>query len=150
MLFRSAISNVRERWEGVRGAVKRMRLETLEIGIDDPAGVDRLERRLRGHGRPQAIYALDHVTALAAYRLVADLGLAIPRDIAFASFDEMEWMQLVSPQVTAVRQPVEEMAEQAWALLHKQLRGDSAAPVTRRLRCAVKKGDRKASCRERV
>ena len=63
----------------------------------------------------------------------------MPRgDIAFASFDEMEWMQLVSPQITVVRQPVEEMAEQAWALLHKQLRGDSAAPLTRRLRCAVK------------
>ena len=135
---RLSISNVRERWEGARGAARRMHMELLEIGIDDPAGIDRLERKLRRPSRPQAIFALDHATALAAYRLTADLGLGIPEDIAFASFDEMEWMQLVSPQITAVRQPVEEMAEQAWALLSRRLRGDIDAPVTRRLRCAVK------------
>jgi LacI family transcriptional regulator len=133
-----SISNVRERWEGAQSASKRMHIEMLEIGIDDPAGFDRLERRLRADTRPQAVFALDHVTSLLAYRLIADLGLSVPNDIAFASFDEMEWMQLVSPQVTAVRQPVEEMAEQAWALLSRQLKGAAAAPVIRRLRCAIK------------
>ena len=135
---RLSISNVRERWEGARAAAGRTHMEMLEIGIDDPAGIDRLERTLRGPDRPQAVFALDHATALAAYRLIADRGLAIPGDIAFASFDEMEWMQLVSPPVTAVRQPVEEMAQQAWALLSRQIRGEGDVPVTRRLRCTVK------------
>lgn len=134
---RLSISNVRERWEGVQVAVKRMALELLEIGIDDPVGLDAFERRLRERPKPQAIFALDHGTALATYRLVAEMGLQIPADIAFASFDDMEWMQLVGSGVTAVRQPVEAMAEQAWSLLSRRLAGETGEPVTRRLRCAI-------------
>lgn len=132
-----SISNVRERWEGAQAAVRRMKLDLLEIGIDDPTGVDLLERRLRAPTHPQALFALDHGTALIAYRMLAEIGLEVPADVAFASFDEMEWMQLVAPGVTAVRQPVEAMAEQAWSLLLKRLGGESSAPVTRRLRCAI-------------
>jgi LacI family transcriptional regulator len=133
-----SISNVRERWEGARSAAERMQMTMLEIGFDDLAGVDRLERALGAEPRPQAIFALDHGTSLLAYRTLTELGVRVPDEIAFASFDEMEWMQLVSPPVTAVRQPVEEMAEQAWRLLNKKLKGVVGAPVTRRLRCAVK------------
>jgi DNA-binding LacI/PurR family transcriptional regulator len=132
-----SITNVRERWEGAQAAVHGMRMEVVEIGIDDPAGVDRIERRLR-RARPQVIFSLDHGTALVTYRLLGDLGLGVPDDVAFASFDEMEWMQLVAPEITAVCQPVEEMAEQAWSLLNRKLKGDIGAPVTRRLGCAVK------------
>jgi LacI family transcriptional regulator len=132
-----SISNVRERWEGAKANSQRMRLEMLEIGIDDPAGLDRLERRLRADRRPQAIFALDHTTALHTYRLMADIGIAIPREMAFASFDDMEWMQLVSPPLTAVRQPVEEMAEQSWALLNRRIENAASAPITKRLRCSV-------------
>jgi LacI family transcriptional regulator len=132
-----SISNVRERWEGAIAHTKRMHIEMLEIGIDDPAGMDRLERRIRSDQRPQVIFALDHMTSLLAYRLMSDIGLRVPDDIAFASFDEMEWMQLVSPSITAVRQPVEEMAEQAWALVNRRLKSGRSVPVTKRLKCAV-------------
>jgi LacI family transcriptional regulator len=112
-----------------------MRLEVLEFGIDDPHGADRLERRLRSHPRPSVLFALDHGTALLAYRMLAAIGLSVPKDIGFASFDEMEWMQLVTPGVTAVRQPVEEMAEQAWSLLSKRLAGHQGQRIVKRLRC---------------
>ena len=69
--------------------------------------------------------------------MMSEFGLRAPRDLAFASFDEMEWMRLVMPGITAVRQPVEEMAEQAWALLLRRIGGSTGEPVTRRLRCAV-------------
>jgi LacI family transcriptional regulator len=135
---RLSITNVRERWEGVTSAVKRMRVEVIEIGIDDPTGLEPLELRLRRPEPPKAVFALDHGSALVTYHLIADIGLAIPRDLAFASFDDMEWMRLVSPPVTAVAQPVEEMAEQAWSLLSHRLGGNAHEPVNRRLRCAIR------------
>lgn len=134
---RLSISNVRERWDGVQAAARSLKLDLLEIGIDDPAGLVELERRLRAGHRPQALFALDHGTALAAYRLLGEVGISVPRDMAFASFDAMEWMQLVQPQVTAVRQPIEAMAEQAWSLLSRRLGGEAGPPVTRRLRCDI-------------
>jgi len=132
-----SISNVRERWEGSTAGCRRMQLELLQIGIGHPSGIDRLERRLRSGQRPQAIFALDHTTALLAYRLMADIGIRVPRDMAFAIFDDMEWVQLVAPPLTAVRQPVEEMAEQAWALLNRRLKNAAGAPLTKRLKCAI-------------
>lgn len=133
---RLSISNVRERWDGARASQGSMGLDLLEIGIEDAEGIDALRRRLN-RNPPQALFALDHGTSLQAYRMLAEAGLRVPQDVAFASFDEMEWMQLVSPGITAVRQPVEDMAELAWELLSRRLAGASGGPLVRRLHCAV-------------
>jgi DNA-binding LacI/PurR family transcriptional regulator len=130
------ISNVLERWQGALSAARGIRLDLLEVGFDDHAP-PALAERLGATPRPQALYCLDHETTLAAYRLLGELGLAAGRDIAFASFDEMEWMRLVTPAVSAVCQPVEEMAECAWKMLVRRIAGDAGPPQSRRLHCAV-------------
>lgn len=149
-----AITNVRERWDGFRAAAGPMRAELLEVGIDDDARFQLLEERLRGPNPPRALFALDHQTSIAAYRLLGEVGLSIPHDIAFASFDEMEWMRLVSPPITAVRQPVEEMAQAAWRHLVRRLEEDRAEgqkrdrKQIRRLRCAIEiRGSTLPRCR---
>ncbi|MCB1883232.1 MAG: LacI family DNA-binding transcriptional regulator [Geminicoccaceae bacterium] len=131
-----AISNVRERWEGARSAAGNLRLDFLAVGFDDHAP-PALEERLRGAGRPQALFCLDHETTLAAYRLLGEMGLGAGADVAFAGFDEMEWMRLVAPAVTTVRQPVEAMAACSWSMLRRRMGGDAGPPQARRLRCAV-------------
>jgi DNA-binding LacI/PurR family transcriptional regulator len=130
------ISNVRERWEGAMSAGCGIALDLIEVGLVDYAPPALVER-LRGAERPDALFCLTHEATLAAYRLLGEMGIAVGRDIAFASFDEMEWMRLVSPPVTAVRQPVEEMAECAWRKLARLMARESGAATTRRLRCAV-------------
>jgi LacI family transcriptional regulator len=134
---RLSISNVRERWEGAKANAKRMKLDMLEIGFEEAEGLRLVHRRLSSGRRPPAIFCLDHGTSLLVYRLLGEMGIAVPRDVAFASFDEMEWMRLVSPGITAVRQPVEVMAEQSWSLLSRRLKGGAGKPVTRRLHCAI-------------
>ncbi|RIX98487.1 LacI family transcriptional regulator [Aureimonas flava] len=131
-----SISNVRERWDGFAAAAGAIDAEMLDVGFERRAAENRLRARLE-RGRPDALFALDHMTALLAYELVARMGLSIPADLAFASFDEMEWMRLVSPGITAVRQPVEDMAVAAWALLRGRMEGREAPEETRRLECAV-------------
>jgi DNA-binding LacI/PurR family transcriptional regulator len=131
-----AITNVRERWEGAKAAAAGMRIEIMEVGFGDHAP-PALGDALAGPGRPDALFCLDHETTLAAFRLLGEMGIAQGRDLAFASFDEMEWMRLVTPAVTAVRQPVDEMAACAWTTLRRRIAGDTSAPLLRRLRCAV-------------
>ena len=130
------ISNVRERWEGACSVSGAVRLDFLAVGFEDHAPQS-LEDRLRGRGCPQAIFCLDHETTLAAYRLLGEAGLAAGADVAFASFDEMEWMRLVAPAITTVRQPVEAMADCAWSMLRRRMGGDAGQPQSRRLRCGV-------------
>lgn len=129
------ISNVRERWEGAVAGAGSMRMDLLEVGLHDTARLELLETRLRSADRPSALFTLDHVTTIVTYRLLGEIGLRLPEDIALASFDEMEWLQLVTPGITAVRQPVAEMAECAWAILKRRIAGDTTPAQTRRMRC---------------
>ncbi len=130
------ISNVRERWEGARQGAGDMRIEMIEVGFKDHAP-PALQARLRGGDRPDALFCLDHETTLASYLLLGEIGIGIGSDMAFASFDEMEWMRLVSPAITAVRQPVEDMAECAWTMLRRRISGEQSPHEAKRLRCAV-------------
>lgn len=132
-----AISNVRERWEGTATAAGPMKVRLLEVGLD-VKGAERLLRgAFGGRSRPDAVFALDHGTTLVAYQLLIELGLRVPDDLGFASFDEAEWMRLVQPPITAVRQPVESMAAEAWRQLLRRMKEHEVAPVSVRLECAV-------------
>jgi LacI family transcriptional regulator len=132
-----SISNVRERWDGARSMSGGMDLTLLESGLKPETIRPRLRERLSAPPIPDALFTLDHVTTLVAYQVLAELGLSIPGDIAFASFDETEWMRLVKPAMTAVRQPVEAMAEAAWRRLMQRMKGDTSPPGTVRLTCAI-------------
>lgn len=131
------LANVRERWDGARAAAGGMAVDLVETGLDPAAIRAALGHRLGGADRPAALFTLDHVTTLAAYEAVTALGLALPDGLAFASFDETEWMRLVTPGLTAVRQPVEALAHTAWARLLQRIAAPGAAPETVRLPCTV-------------
>lgn len=132
-----SFGNVRERWDGALAAAGPMTLTMVECGLDPDESCRRLTPLLAGPSPPQAVFALDGRTSLVAYRALGDADLVIPDDVAFASFDEAEWMTLVSPAITAVRQPVAAMAEAAWAQLMARLDGDTDDPRVRRLPCVI-------------
>ena len=132
-----SISNVRERWEGARAGGGAMAITMLESSLKPDTIRKHLTERLSSGTRPDALFTLDHVTTLVAYQLLGKLELQPPRAMAFASFDETEWMRLVTPGITAVRQPVEAMAKAAWQRLMLRVKGDVSPPETIRLTCEI-------------
>lgn len=129
--------NVRERWQGAADAAGSMAVTALECGLNADTSHQRIVSLLAEAPAHDAFFALDARTSLIAYRALKAAGIVIPTDMAFASFDEAEWMTLVSPPVTAVRQPVQAMAEAAWAQLLRRLDGDTDAVHFVRLPCVV-------------
>ena len=111
------ISNVRERWQGALSAAGGIRLDLLEVGFDDhapPALADRLRGGAAAGGallpRPR-----DHARGLPAPRRARPGRRARHRrSPASTRWSGCGWS---TPALTAVRQPVEEMAECAWTLL---------------------------------
>jgi LacI family transcriptional regulator len=55
-------------------------------------------------------------------------GLRVPRDVSIVAFDDVQWMSLVEPSVTAVRQPVADMARSAAELVLRRLREGREGP----------------------
>jgi len=76
---------------------------------------------LRTRPMPTAIFAANNVLAEGCLLAAAEARLRIPRDLSLVAFDDVEWMSLVHPPITAVRQPVAAMARTAADLMLKRL-----------------------------
>jgi len=71
--------------------------------------------------RPTAIFAANNQLAEQTWRLLRTRKLAIPRDVSLVAFDDVPWMGMVQPAITAVAQPTFEMGRRAALLLLRRL-----------------------------
>jgi DNA-binding LacI/PurR family transcriptional regulator len=141
-----ALRNERQRLLGCKQAFEDAGL-TLEdnlvwegnLRVDDVAGLCR-ERLERSHDRPEAIFCTNGPTALGALRAFRACGLETPRDIAFATFDELTIDELFLPSITTIVQPSYDIGFRAAELLLKRIEGESVngTPMTVRLPAVLK------------
>jgi LacI family transcriptional regulator len=91
----------------------------VAIGFHAPDTADRIGLLIdRG---PTAVFAANNALAEETWRLLRRRRLGIPRDVSLVAFDDMPWMQLVRPALTAVEQPVLEVGRTAARLLLRRL-----------------------------
>jgi LacI family transcriptional regulator len=140
------ISNVQERCAGIQAAAAQggAEVEILEVGFTLTDSRARLIERLAAPVLPQALFTLNNVATLGAIGALAASGLHVPHDIALVGFDDEEWMRVVSPPLTAVRQPIEDMAQAAWSRLMARIGGDTSPPHEVRLACTLEARDSSA------
>lgn len=77
------------------------------------AAWDAATRLLAAADRPTAVFVTADEQALGVYRAARSAGLAIPEDLAVVSFDSAETAPYLFPSLSAVGQPIVEMAETA-------------------------------------
>jgi LacI family transcriptional regulator len=68
------------------------------------------ERMLSAAARPTAVFACSDEMALGVYRAARTLGLGVPDDVSVIGFDDLPESAWITPSLTTVRQPIEEMA----------------------------------------
>ncbi|MEV5960646.1 LacI family DNA-binding transcriptional regulator [Kribbella sp. NPDC051952] len=71
--------------------------------------------------RPTALVAFNDKAAIGALQAAADRGLSVPTDLSIAGFDDLDLSRATSPQLTTVRQPLQEMGRMAVSLLIRLL-----------------------------
>ena len=86
---------------------------------------------------PTAMFATDDRATKAMFRAVHDRRVRVPRAISIIGFDDLEWMQMVDPPLTAVVQPAYEMGQEAARLLVTRLTDGEAPPATYVLRAEL-------------
>jgi LacI family transcriptional regulator len=96
------------------------------------SGLDAAELLLRQDQRPTAIFASNDDMAAATVAVAHRLGLDVPGDLTVAGFDDAALATTIWPELTTVRQPINEMAGAAVDLLVEQIRsrraGERAQP----------------------
>lgn len=118
----------KKRVAGYMEALKRHGLEDRAIIVGDDFSIQNgyLETKilLGGTPRPTAIFALSNTIGLGAIKAIREAGLVIPDDISVVSFDNNIHMDFLTPPITRVGQPVEEMAKLATKLLFECIESD--------------------------
>ncbi|MDR0849217.1 MAG: LacI family DNA-binding transcriptional regulator [Propionibacteriaceae bacterium] len=111
-----------DRLAGYRQALDRAGIpvdeELVAYGnFQEEAGYAAADRFLRLKNPPTAIFAGSDLMAFGVYKAVKAHGLSIPGDISVVGFDDVSLCQWVSPPLTTVRQPLQEMAREATRIL---------------------------------
>ncbi|TCC18931.1 LacI family DNA-binding transcriptional regulator [Kribbella speibonae] len=71
--------------------------------------------------RPTALVAFNDKAAIGALQAATERGLSVPRDLSIAGFDDLDLARATTPQLTTVRQPLQEMGRMAVSLLIRLL-----------------------------
>ena len=70
-----------------------------------------------------AVYAVADARAIGAIRALLEAGLRVPDDVSVAGYDGIDVSGYISPSLTTIRQPVEEMAKDTVKLLFDIIAG---------------------------
>jgi LacI family transcriptional regulator len=108
----------------------------LRVAFHAPDAEERIGGLVDAH-RPTAIFAGNNALAEDAWRVLRRRGLRLPEDVSLAAFDDVPWMKMVDPQITAVAQPTLEMGRRAAALLLRREEHPAAPARVERLQPAL-------------
>jgi len=88
--------------------------------------------KLLGRGNPpSAIFASNDLSAFGVLDAARDHGLVVPRDLSIVGFDDVPLAQRVSPPLTTVRQPIDEIGRLATATLLEVIGGRDPGELER-------------------
>ncbi|HTJ66420.1 MAG TPA: LacI family DNA-binding transcriptional regulator [Actinospica sp.] len=93
-----------------------------------PAGAEATARLLDSGAEFTAILAGNDLLALGAYDALAQRGLACPADVSIVGFNDIPFIDRVSPPLTSVRIPQYDIGAEAARLLLEELRDPGRHP----------------------
>jgi DNA-binding LacI/PurR family transcriptional regulator len=115
-----------QRWYSARDRLAGWREALRAHGADEPPVVEgdwsaasgyAAGRELAGDGTVTAVFAANDDMAIGLIRAQLEAGRRVPEDISVVGFDDIPVAAYVTPPLTTVRQPFDEVARQGLALL---------------------------------
>lgn len=116
------IYNAIERKRGYRDALEKFHIDynpnyVIKTGVDVEDGAEAVEKALQEHIEFDAIFSFTEMQALGAKRSLQEHNISIPQQVAISCMSGTRLSTLVHPSLTAVEQPVKEMARTAVRLV---------------------------------
>lgn len=95
-----------------RGIARRS-VQVVHGDFTRAGGVEATGQLLAGEPAPTCVFAVNDVMAVGAMAALRDSGLAVPQEISVAGFDDIATLRDVTPRLTSVHLPLEDMGAQA-------------------------------------
>jgi len=127
--FYSNQSQMQDRMKGYELALKESKLKSdiKEITFTQNAHhmIEPIREFLNENKNIDAILFGQNHIGTCGLKVINSLGLSVPNDVAVISFDDSDVYELYSPPVTAIAQPIDEIADKVITMLLNKL----SAPV---------------------
>lgn len=119
----SHLSSIIERKRGFEKAInqnKSVKGQSLDISFDDLAAELEMQVKklvLFASSKPDAIFTSNNSIALELLSVFKKLTGGVPKDISICSFDEHPIFELVSPAISSIAQPIDDIGRNAVEIL---------------------------------
>lgn len=126
------LTNTRDRVNGYTHAMQEAGLvpQVILCGTAEDQAHPALLNALLKPDRPSALFTSGTPMTLAALSAIGDANLRLPSDVSLLSFDDAPWMAVLSPRISAIRQPIETIGRAIWQLMLAELDGSSEGRVS--------------------
>lgn len=119
-------SDARGRLQGYRTALEDAGLDydeslVIESGFTEETGMSATRKLFRRGCDFSALFACNDHMAVAASEVMAGMGYRIPQDISVVGFDDVLFARYVTPSLTTVNFPIEQMSIEAVQLTIQKL-----------------------------
>lgn len=113
------ISSAKDRYEGYRDVCKEKGLkeQTLDCIYDFEEGMRVTEVLLDKFKDVDGIIACSDMVAFSVYKVLHKKGIKVPEQIQIIGFDDITLAKLMTPELTTISQPVEEIGAKAAELI---------------------------------
>lgn len=126
------LSTIKDRQKGYNDALKKhgikINLKNIcDISYDaiyEQVGLA-IQKLLTASKPVTAIYATNNSIAKACLEHFSAMNLRVPQDIALLCYDDIDVFKFCNPPVTAVAQPIQEIGDQAVAVLLNMIKNDT-------------------------
>ena len=117
------ISSAKARYDGYKDVCKEKRMEeyTIDCEYDFDAGLSMTEELIKKFSDVDGIIACNDMVAFSIYKILKKQGINVPEQIQLIGFDGIYLSELLTPELTTIAQPIEEIGRKAAELIiHKE------------------------------
>lgn len=104
------ISTIRHRIKGVMDSCAKNDIKCELVNLNDHVG--KLQTKLKNMKGMDAAIALNNRVALPVISGLNAIKLNIPKDVRFITFDDAEVFEYMSPQISALKQPIKDIGKE--------------------------------------
>jgi len=113
-------------------------VQTLPCKLSHQLSAEKVQEFIKAHDKVDAIIFATNYLAISGLQAIKDLELAIPDNIAVVGFDDNTHFNLFTPSITAVAQPIDEIAEEIVRQLLNALSNERESKIRRMVMLPVK------------
>ena len=122
------LSTIRERLRGYSKAMQDAGREpVLELIGSHADAVACLKRHMQAASSTLAVFTANNLAAQYTWEAVRTLQLAMPQQVAMLSFDDFDFADSLTPPMSVVQQPVDDLGRNAAELLFQRMKQPPAA-----------------------